>query len=128
MSEEQVQDLKQSLSGIITGVESPVPQTSSESGSNGTSSVSAIDDDITPFPSPMLSATSLAGLSLKSDGELELEVNLDREVSEDEVKQAAEVKAKANKAFAGQSFAVVGVTFDYTTFLPGAGSPDGLRC
>jgi hypothetical protein len=58
---------------MITGVESPVPQTSAEdvamngesdgSSSTASSSQHTLDDDITPFPSPMLSATSLAGLS-----------------------------------------------------------------
>ena len=97
MSEDQVAELKSSLADMITGVESPVPQTSSSS--NG--SASAVEDDITPFPSPMLSATSLAGLSLGSDGELELEVDLEREVSEEDGKRALEIKAQANKAFAG---------------------------
>ena len=95
-----MKDLKASLTDMITGVESPVPQTSSESGS-GTGSASAVEDDITPFPSPMLSATSLAGLHIGSDGQLEDEVALDKEVSEDEVKQALEIKGRANKAFAG---------------------------
>lgn len=99
MSEDQVAELKSSLADMITGVESPVPQTSSSS--NG--SASAVEDDITPFPSPMLSATSLAGLSLGSDGELELEVDLDRVVSEEDGKRALEIKAQANKAFAGAS-------------------------
>jgi hypothetical protein len=49
----------------------------------------------------MLSATSLAGLSLQPDGELTLEVDLDREVSEEDKAGALEIKAKANKAFAG---------------------------
>lgn len=31
--------------------------------SSGTPSTASMDDDITPFPSPMLSAQSLAGLS-----------------------------------------------------------------
>ena len=39
------------LASIITGTESSV------------SSSSSLDDDITPFPSPVLSAKSLAGLS-----------------------------------------------------------------
>lgn len=80
---QQHQDLKDSIASMITGVESPVPQanidsvehangeasagaSSSASGSGSGSASSApttLDDDITPFPSPMLSATSLAGLS-----------------------------------------------------------------
>lgn len=53
---EPIAELRGSLADVITGVESPV---ASGSGSNGSSG----DDDITPFPSPMLSATSMAGLS-----------------------------------------------------------------
>lgn len=54
MSEPSHEDLRNGLSAIITGVESPVASSSSSTN---------VDDDLTPFPSPMLSATSLAGLS-----------------------------------------------------------------
>ncbi len=50
--------LRDSLSSIITGTESSV----TGGGSSGTNS----DDDLTPFPSPNLSAKSLAGLSRES--------------------------------------------------------------
>jgi serine/threonine-protein phosphatase 5 len=82
-----------------------------------------MDDDLTPFPSPVLSATSLAGLScesaqsfntsrneestandfkVSSDGELEPEVDEDRIVTDQDKEQAADLKAQANKAFAGE--------------------------
>jgi hypothetical protein len=48
-------DLRNSVSSMITGVEDGA----TSSGSSGT----PYDDDLTPFPSPVLSATSLAGLS-----------------------------------------------------------------
>jgi len=48
-------DLRNSISSMITGVEDGA----TSSGSSGT----PYDDDLTPFPSPVLSATSLAGLS-----------------------------------------------------------------
>jgi serine/threonine-protein phosphatase 5 len=38
-----------------------------------------------------------------SDGELEEEVDLERIVSDQDREQAAELKVKANKAFAGES-------------------------
>lgn len=47
--------LRSSVSDIITGVESPVTSFTAPS--------TAPEDDFTPFPSPVLSATSLAGLS-----------------------------------------------------------------
>lgn len=56
--------LRNSISSMITGVEDEATSTASgsESGSSGT----PVDDDLTPFPSPVLSATSLAGLSCQS--------------------------------------------------------------
>ncbi|KAL7419407.1 Palmitoyl-protein thioesterase 1 [Cryptotrichosporon argae] len=80
------------LASIITGVES------------SPSSSATLDDDITPFPSPVLSARSLAGLSLSSDGELEPEVDEDRVISEEDIAKAAELKAKANEAFKNKEF------------------------
>ena len=38
-----------------------------------------------------------------SDGELEEEVDMDRIITDQDREQAAELKAKANKAFAGKS-------------------------
>ncbi|KAL1410300.1 Palmitoyl-protein thioesterase 1 [Vanrija albida] len=77
--------------------------------SPATSSSSAasppLDDDITPFPSPMLSARSLAGLSLSSDGELESEVDETREVTDADRAAALELKSLANKAFGTKDFA-----------------------
>lgn len=52
-------DLRNSISSMITGVEDGATSSGSGSGSSGT----PYDDDLTPFPSPVLSATSLAGLS-----------------------------------------------------------------
>lgn len=57
MADNDHEKLKSSLSDIITGVESPVPSSTPPS--------TAPEDDFTPFPSPVLSATSLAGLSCK---------------------------------------------------------------
>ena len=51
----QDEDLRNSISSMITGTED-------EATSSGSSST-PYDDDLTPFPSPVLSATSLAGLS-----------------------------------------------------------------
>ena len=51
----QDEDLRNSISSMITGTED-------EATSSG-SSFTPYDDDLTPFPSPVLSATSLAGLS-----------------------------------------------------------------
>lgn len=51
------ENIKSSLSDIITGVESPVTSFAAPS--------TTPEDDFTPFPSPVLSATSLAGLSCK---------------------------------------------------------------
>jgi serine/threonine-protein phosphatase 5 len=56
--------LRNSISSMITGVEDDATSTASGSGSG--SSGSPVDDDLTPFPSPVLSATSLAGLSCES--------------------------------------------------------------
>lgn len=109
--------LRSSLSSIITGTEDP--QASSSGSGSGSGSTATIDDDLTPFPSPVLSATSLAGLSrqsaanlirrecvltllVSSDGELEQEVDEDRIVTDQDREQAAELKAQANKAFAGE--------------------------
>jgi len=47
------EELRNGLAEMITGTESPVASSSS----------STLDDDLTPFPSPVLSARSLAGLS-----------------------------------------------------------------
>lgn len=88
-----------SLSSMITGTESPVA-----SGSTSTGPTSLGHDDITPFPSPVLSATSLAGLSLSSDGELEPEVDEDKIVTDGDRTLALEIKARANQAFAGKDF------------------------
>ncbi|BEI85989.1 hypothetical protein CcaverHIS002_0602760 [Cutaneotrichosporon cavernicola] len=55
-------------------------------------------DDITPFPSPMLTPQSMAGLSLSSDGEWEHEVDELREVTDEDRAAALELKAQANKA------------------------------
>ncbi|RSH87663.1 uncharacterized protein EHS24_000177 [Apiotrichum porosum] len=76
----------------------------SPSGSGSSAPSSHYDDDITPFPSPMLSARSLAGLSLSSDGELESEVDELREVTDEDRAAAADLKAQANKAFATKDF------------------------
>ncbi|OCF58232.1 protein phosphatase 5 [Kwoniella mangroviensis CBS 10435] len=97
MSEEH-NELHSSLSEIITGVESNVASTSSSASS------SSFNDDITPFPSPVLSATSLAGLSLSSDGELEPEVDDSKIVTEEDKQKALELKAEANKAFGAKDF------------------------
>ncbi|KAK8861195.1 hypothetical protein IAR55_002014 [Kwoniella newhampshirensis] len=99
---DQHQELHSSISEMITGVESSVASSSSASSSSGPSN--GFDDDITPFPSPVLSATSLAGLSLSSDGELEAEVDDDKIVTEEDRARALELKADANKAFAAKEF------------------------
>ncbi|WRT65305.1 uncharacterized protein IL334_002248 [Kwoniella shivajii] len=91
-------ELHSSLSEIITGVESSTASSSSSSSSNSN------NDDITPFPSPVLSATSLAGLSLSSDGELEPEVDDNKIVTEEDRVKALEIKAEANKAFGAKDF------------------------
>ncbi|RSH94241.1 hypothetical protein EHS25_004044 [Saitozyma podzolica] len=101
--------LRNELSSIITGTESAPPSTSDGSGS---SSSSMLDDDITPFPSPMLSATSLAGLSLSSEGELEPEVDDNKVVTDEDRAAALELKARANKAFAEKDF---NLSIDYYT-------------
>ncbi|CAK9779552.1 unnamed protein product [Cutaneotrichosporon oleaginosum] len=62
-------------------------------------------DDITPFPSPMLSPQSMAGLSLSSDGELEHEFDELREVTDEDRAAALELKAQANKAYGAKDFA-----------------------
>jgi serine/threonine-protein phosphatase 5 len=49
------EDLRNSISSMITGTE--------DEGTSSSSSSTPYDDDLTPFPSPVLSATSLAGLS-----------------------------------------------------------------
>ncbi|WVN87414.1 uncharacterized protein L203_102593 [Cryptococcus depauperatus CBS 7841] len=92
---------KDSISQLVTGVESPV--TGSEEASTA-GSTSIHDDDITPFPSPVLSATSLAGLSLGSDGELEPEVDENKMVTEQDRTRAIELKTEANNAFAAKNF------------------------
>jgi serine/threonine-protein phosphatase 5 len=51
------QKLKDSLETLIGGGNSP------GASSSGGSSITAVEDDITPFPSPVLSAKKLAGLS-----------------------------------------------------------------
>ncbi|WWD16915.1 hypothetical protein CI109_101347 [Kwoniella shandongensis] len=102
MSSDQHQELHSSISEMITGVESSVGSSSSASSSSAQSN--GFDDDITPFPSPVLSATSLAGLSLSSDGELEPEVDDDKIVTEEDKARALELKAEANKAFAAKEF------------------------
>ncbi|RXK36678.1 protein phosphatase 5 [Tremella mesenterica] len=94
------------LSSIITGTESTL----------ASSSRSSLDDDLTPFPSPLLlpttlpttwnldlSASSLAGLSLTADGAFEQEVDDKKIVTDQERAKALELKAQANKAFAGMS-------------------------
>jgi serine/threonine-protein phosphatase 5 len=116
MSDEDDAALRNSLSYIITGTESPVASSSAAMSS-------MIDVDLTPFPSPQLSARSLAGLSrelsfglsgsflvvadggiVSSDGELEPEVDEDKIVTDEDRAEALVVKGKANKAFAGNSF------------------------
>ncbi|BEJ16826.1 hypothetical protein CspHIS471_0602270 [Cutaneotrichosporon sp. HIS471] len=62
-------------------------------------------DDITPFPSPMLTPQSMAGLSLSSDGEWEHEVDELREVTDEDRSAALELKAQANKAYGAKDFA-----------------------
>ncbi|ODN74317.1 hypothetical protein L202_06735 [Cryptococcus amylolentus CBS 6039] len=89
--------LRSELSSIITGVESSVASPS-------TSATTAPEDDYTPFPSPVLSATRLAGLSLGEDGELEEEVDDDKVITEEDKTKALELKAQANKAFAAKEF------------------------
>ncbi|OCF32273.1 protein phosphatase 5 [Kwoniella heveanensis BCC8398] len=115
------QELRDNLSSIITGVESSVsvPSGSSASSSSGhddsvngslaSPSTAPTEDDYTPFPSPVLAATSLpasslAGLSLSSDGELEPEVDDDKIITEEDKARALELKAAANKAFAAKDF------------------------
>ncbi|WVQ83409.1 hypothetical protein IAT38_005550 [Cryptococcus sp. DSM 104549] len=102
MAQDPHAELRGSLSDMITGVESSVG--SSSSGSGSSSSRPPLDEDITPFPSPQLSATSLAGLSLGEDGELEPEVDDNKVITEEDKAQALELKAKANKAFAAKDF------------------------
>ncbi|GMK58381.1 hypothetical protein CspeluHIS016_0504130 [Cutaneotrichosporon spelunceum] len=61
-------------------------------------------DDITPFPSPMLTPQSMAGLSLSSDGEWEHEVDELRVVTDEDRAAALELKAQANKAYGAKDF------------------------
>ena len=98
-------DSSGSLLSASPGVESPIASSSTSF---------PPDDDITPFPSPVLSAQSMAGLSresascaslilVTSNGDLEPEVDENRIVTDEDRAQALEVKARANKAFAGGS-------------------------
>ncbi|OWT36190.1 protein phosphatase 5 [Cryptococcus neoformans Bt1] len=96
MTDGDHENIKSSLSDIITGVESPVTSFAAPS--------TTPEDDFTPFPSPVLSATSLAGLSLGSDGELEPEVDDNKVITEEETVEALELKALANKAFKVKNF------------------------
>ncbi|ORX34306.1 putative phospho protein phosphatase [Kockovaella imperatae] len=88
-------DSSGSLSSPSPGVESPLASSSSSW---------APEDDITPFPSPVLSAQHLAGLSLGMDGELEPEVDMEKIVTDKDREMALEIKGRANKAFAGKDF------------------------
>ncbi|KAK4688789.1 serine/threonine-protein phosphatase 5, partial [Tremellales sp. Uapishka_1] len=97
LSDSSSDDLHSSLSSIINGVESPVGSTSS-------TAPSSFDDDITPFPSPVLSARHLAGLSLGENGDLVSEVDEDKVITEQDITDAVEMKAKANQAFAAKEF------------------------
>lgn len=56
-------ELRNTLSSMITGTESPPIASSSSSSSSNNGPQTPLDEDWTPFPSPQLSATSLAGLS-----------------------------------------------------------------
>ncbi|KAI9633091.1 uncharacterized protein MKK02DRAFT_19587 [Dioszegia hungarica] len=106
-------ELRNGISEMFTGVESPITSSSSASGSssNGYAKGFASGEPnpdhgvITPLGSPQLSPTSLSGLSLSSDGELEQEVDMDLDVSAADAEKAQEIKVKANKAFADKDFA-----------------------
>jgi serine/threonine-protein phosphatase 5 len=136
MSRPEHQELRSTIQDMFPGVESPVTSSSAASGSGyaegfASGNHDSDDDEPTPFPSPMMSATSLAGLSsmlinpqlpnllfvgqhtdiaVSSNGELEEEVDMELSVSADAETKALEIKAQANKAFAGESITITPCT------------------